>query len=80
MLTKVRAWWNSLPHPVQVVIMLAGGAFVAAVKHAFADAHGCLTEVCLKGYFWAGLHGGITAVIALEIPSNLGKLNAPPQV
>jgi hypothetical protein len=80
MLTKVRAWWNSLPHQQQALIMLVGGAAIAAAKHGFVDAHGCLTSVCLKGYLWAGIHGGVAAVIALYIPANLGKLTAPPQV
>lgn len=77
-MNKLKAWWNSLPHPAQAAIMLFAGAAVAAVKHGFADAHGCLTEVCLKGYAWAALHGGVTAVIALYIPANLNKLAAPP--
>lgn len=71
MIQKVQAYWNSLPHPVQAAIMLFGGAAVAVVKHSFADAHGCLTETCLKGYVYAGLHGGIAAVVALYIPANL---------
>lgn len=73
MFTKIHAWWDSLPHPVQMAIMLFGGAAAAAVKHGFADTHGCIAEACLKGYLWAGLHGGIAAVVALEIPSNLNK-------
>lgn len=73
MLTKIRNYWNSLPHPVQAVIMLFGGAAIAVLKRNFADAHGCLTESCLKGYAWAAVHGGVTAVIALYIPANFGK-------
>jgi hypothetical protein len=71
MIQKIRDTWNSLPHPVQAVVMLFGGAAIAVVKHNFADSHGCLTEACLKGYAFAALHGGLTAVIALYIPANL---------
>ena len=71
MFAKIKNYWNSLPHPVQAGIMLFGGAAVAVVKHNFADANGCLTESCLKGYAIAELHGGVTAVIALYIPANL---------
>jgi hypothetical protein len=77
MIQKLQATWNSLPHPVQAAIMLFAGAAIAAVKHGFADAHGCLTEVCVKGYVYAAIHGGVTAVVALYIPANLGKLAAP---
>ena len=86
MLAKLKAWWNSLPHPAQAAIMLFAGAAVAALKHAFADAHGCLSKACLQGYAWSALHGGVTAVIALYIPANVSKLSGslpsqpPPQV
>lgn len=73
MLVKVKALWNSLPHPAQAAIMLFGGAAVAVLKHKFADSNGCLTESCLKGYVIAAAHGGIMAVIALYIPANFGK-------
>ena len=34
MLTKIRNYWNSLPHPVQAAIMLfAGAATGAAIGH-----------------------------------------------
>jgi hypothetical protein len=72
-LNKIQAYWNSLPHEVQAAIMLFAGAAVAILKHNFADAHGCLTSICLKGYLWAALHGGLAAVVALYIPSSLGK-------
>ena len=80
MLKKVQLWWTSLPHQYQAAIMLAGGAAAAAIKHGFVDAHGCLTGPCLRGYLWAGIHGGVAAVVALYIPSSLGKLPTGPKV
>jgi hypothetical protein len=71
MFSKIRFYWNSLPHPVQAAIMLFGGAAVGVLKHNFVDANGCLTAFCLKGYLLAALHGGVTAVIALYIPANV---------
>jgi hypothetical protein len=73
MISKVQLWWNSLPHPVQAAIMLFGGAAAGVVKHNFAEAHGCLTWLCVKGYTWSALQGGITAVVALYIPANLKR-------
>jgi hypothetical protein len=75
---SIRAWWTSLPHPVQAAIMLAGGAAAAAIQHGFLTAHGCLSAVCIRGYLWAGVHGGVAAVVALYIPSSLKLAPAPP--
>ncbi|HXM59365.1 MAG TPA: hypothetical protein VN950_00820 [Terriglobales bacterium] len=73
MLQKIRDGWNSLPHPVQAVIMLFGGAALGVLKHKLSPADACLTGECFKGYFIDAAHAGVAAVIALYIPANLPK-------
>lgn len=73
MLTKLRNYWNSLPHQVQATIMLFGGAALGVLQHKLSSPDACLTGTCLKGYAIAAGHAGVAAVIALYIPANFGK-------
>jgi hypothetical protein len=74
MIRKLQAWWNSLPHLWQAGILCFAGAAWGVLKHNLFDAQqACLTGVCLKSYAVAAAHAGILAVVALYIPSSLGK-------
>jgi hypothetical protein len=73
MLQKVQAFWNSLPHPLQAVIMLFLGAATGVIRHILETPNACMTVICWHGYVVSAAHAGILAVIALYIPANLGK-------
>lgn len=74
MIAKIQAYWNSLPHALQAMILLFAGAAWGVLKHNLFDApQACYTAVCLRSYAVAALHAGILAVVALYIPSSLGK-------
>ena len=73
MLTKIQAYWNSLPHQLQATIMLFAGAALGVLQHSLSSPDACLTGPCLKGYAIAAIQAGLAAVAALYIPSSLGK-------
>ena len=49
MLTKIRNYWNSLPHPVQAAIMLFAGAATGVIHHVLQNPDACMTATCWKG-------------------------------
>lgn len=70
---KIAAFWNSLPHLVQagiVAFVSAGGGVLAKSIEA---PQACMSTSCWGTYIQAGLHAGIAGVIALYVPSSLGK-------
>lgn len=71
-MTKLWAWWNSLPHPIQAAIMLFFGAATGVVKHTLSNPQACMTASCWKGYLASALHAGLLAVLALYVPANVG--------
>ena len=73
MLTKIRNYWNSLPHPVQAAIMLFAGAATGVIHHVLQNPDACMTATCWKGYVFSAAHAGVLAVVALYIPANFGK-------
>ena len=76
LILKLRDTWNSLPHPVQAVIMLFLGAATGVIRHVFQNPNACMTTSCWKGYLASALHAGFLAVLALYVPANLGSLNS----
>jgi hypothetical protein len=72
-LQNIQSAWNSLPHALQAAIMLFGGAALGVLQHSLSSPDACLASACLKGYLIAAGHAGVAAVIALYIPSSLGK-------
>jgi hypothetical protein len=74
--SKIRSWWTSLPHPVQAGIMLFGGAATGVVHKVLENPNACMSLACWKQYLASAAHAGVLAVIALYIPANL---NPPSQ-
>jgi len=68
---SIRSWWTSLPHPVQAVIMLFGGAFTGVIRHVLQNPNACMSVDCWKGYLFSAVHAGVLAVIALYVPANV---------
>lgn len=77
MITKLSMWWASLPHAVRTGIVLFLGAAGGVLKHALTQPNACMTGPCLQGYVIAAMHAGATALIALYIPSPLGRTPWP---
>jgi hypothetical protein len=69
----IAAEWNSLPHPVQAVVMLFVGAGTGVLRRSLEQQPACFSGTCLKGDIISAIHAGALAVVALYIPSSLGK-------
>lgn len=72
MFDKLKAFWNSLPHPVQGAIVLFGGASLGVIGSAVGGEHSCLTLSCWRQYFGDGFRAGVAAVVGLYLPLNRG--------
>jgi hypothetical protein len=77
MWTKFSAWWNSLPHAVQAVIVAGGGAALGVLEPVVEQwASGtavCTVAVgtCVKGYIISAAKAAVLAVMGLYIKSSL---------
>lgn len=79
MWAKLAAWWNSLPHGVQAVMVAFGGAgfgvlWSAAQQWAGGQpvcATGMTASVCAKGLLVSAIRSGIVAVAGLYVKSSL---------
>lgn len=73
MFTKLSMFWASLPHAVRTGIVLFLGAAGGVLKHAISQPNACFTGPCLHGYIVSAASAGLTAVVALYIPSPLPR-------
>jgi hypothetical protein len=80
MLIKLSQYWASLPHAVRTAIVLFGGAAGGVLKHSLSQPNACFTGPCLHGYIVSAASAGMTAVVALYIPSPLGRKPWPGEV
>lgn len=68
-MTKLKALWASLPHPVQAIIV----AFVTAAGTAFSQSlfqNLCFTSACLKHEAWSAILAGAAAARAFYMVPN----------
>lgn len=73
MLIKLSQFWARIPHPVRTIIVLFAGAAGGVLKHSLSQPDACLTGPCLHGYIVSAASAGLTAVVALYIPSPLPR-------
>ena len=77
MFSKLSKYWAGLPHAVRTVIVLFLGAAGGVLKHSLSQPNACVTGACLQGYLVSAASAGLTAVVALYIPSPLGRTPWP---
>jgi hypothetical protein len=66
---KVKAFWASLPHPVQALIVAAVTAAGTTFLHAVSEGN-CYTVVCLKHYAATSLLAAVAVVRAFYMVPN----------
>lgn len=70
-MNKVKAFWASLPHPVQAVIVAFGGGAGAEIGQLAAGYPNiCLTGICLKHDIGLVVGAGIIAARAFYMVPN----------
>jgi hypothetical protein len=76
MWSKISAYWDSLPHGTQAVIVAFGGGFMGVVEpvveHWATGQPVCAIAVgaCIKGYLVSGVKAGVVAVMGLYLKSS----------
>ncbi|MBV8807964.1 MAG: hypothetical protein JO033_04765 [Acidobacteriaceae bacterium] len=75
-MTKLRAMWGSLPHPVQALIIAFASAAASTFAHAWSE-HMCFTRECLKHYAAISISAGVVAARAFYMMPNRSQAAAP---
>lgn len=70
-MNKLKAFWNSLPHAAQAVIVLFAATAAGSVANAINQPGACTSLSCIGHYAKAGLSTGIAAVAGLYMKSSL---------
>lgn len=90
-LARIKAFWNSLPHPVQAMLCFAATTAGTAFVRAVSDGN-CYSWICLKHSAFASVVAGLAVVRAFYmLPNGTSQLvaqakaantpgNPPPQV
>lgn len=71
MIQKLKAFWSSLPHPVQALVLSVATAMGTAVLHAASESF-CFDTVCLKHYIGVSVAAGLAAARAFYMVPNRG--------
>jgi hypothetical protein len=72
---KLKAFWASLPHQVQVILLGVGTAALTAFLHAVENGN-CYSADCLKHYVASAVAAGLAAGRAFYM---LPNRQVPPQ-
>jgi len=78
MLTKLKAFWASVPPFWKGGIVFSLTAATGVIRHALQNPNACMTASCWKGYVLAAGHTGGLALIAYLMDSPLARQLLPP--
>jgi hypothetical protein len=68
---KIMAFWNSLPHAAQAVIVFFFGNVLGCLAKYVTAPEACLSLYCWREYMAQSLTAGIVAVFGLYTKSSL---------
>lgn len=69
MIQKLKAFWASLPHPVQALLIAIATAFGTTLLHAVSEGN-CFSAICLKHYVSTSLLAAVAAARAFYMVPN----------
>lgn len=73
-MNRIKAFWNSLPHQVQVTIIgiatAASSAAVSEVKEWITVPNPCFTLACIQAHWHTAIHAAVIAAVVFYMNPN----------